>query len=177
MLSPHHQGIKTHLCPPKPSRGDSSASAQHYRSRYEEGGGFPKRTMDWRLRSRGPQGTLRGDRAALSARPAPTSERATSSRLETRFSTAPALMPSVLSLRGNQLQGRTGEGTKRKNVPYGVTADPGRGKDHPRTPAHQKTGHGEQDRDSGTYTFGAAHQLISIYKRSPLLAASFSALQ
>ena len=108
--------------------------------------------------------------------PAPTSERATSSRLETRFSTAPFLTPAILSLR--ETSSREGqEGHKRERAPYRVTADPGRGKDHPRTPAHQKTGHGEQDRDSGTYTFGAAHQLISIYKRSPLLAATFSASQ
>ena len=53
----------------------------------------------------------------VSARSAPTSERAASTRLETRFSAAPALRPAVLSLRGNQLQGGTGEGTRQKVLP------------------------------------------------------------
>ena len=53
----------------------------------------------------------------------------------------------------------TGEGT-RESAPYRVTADPGRGKDHPRPPAHQKMSHRDRGRDLGTYTRGAAHQLI-----------------
>ena len=53
----------------------------------------------------------------VSARSAPTSEKAAFSRLETRFSAAPALTPAVLSLRGNQLQGGTGEGTRQKVLP------------------------------------------------------------
>ena len=44
-------------------------------------------------------------------------EKAAFSRLETRFSTAPALAPTVLSLRGNQLQGGTGEGSRQKVLP------------------------------------------------------------
>ena len=75
-------------------------STQHSRSRDKEGGGFPRRAADWRLRSRGKEWALRWDRAALSfSGPALTSERATSSRLETRFSAAPALTPTILSLR------------------------------------------------------------------------------
>ena len=35
----------------------------------------------------------------------------------------------------------TGEGT-RESAPYRVTADPGRGRDHPRPPAHQETSQG-----------------------------------
>ena len=53
----------------------------------------------------------------VSARSAPTSEKAAFSRLETRFSAAPALMPAVLSLRGNQLQRGTGEGERQKVLP------------------------------------------------------------
>ena len=56
-------------------------------------------------------------------------------------------------------QGGTGEGT-RESAPYRVIADPGRGKDHPRTPAYQEMSHGDQSRGLGTYTHGAAHQLI-----------------
>ena len=48
----------------------------------------------------------------------------------------------------------------KERAPYRVTADPGRGKDRPRTPAHQERSHGDQGTDSGTYTHGAAHQLI-----------------
>ena len=56
-------------------------------------------------------------------------------------------------------QGGTGEGMKER-APYRVTADPGRGKDRPRPPAHQEMCHGGQGRDLGTYTHGATHQLI-----------------
>ena len=56
-------------------------------------------------------------------------------------------------------QGGTREGM-RESAPYRVTADPGRGKDHPRPPAHQEMSHGDWGRDLGTYTHGAAHQLI-----------------
>ena len=56
-------------------------------------------------------------------------------------------------------EGGTREGT-RESAPYRVTADPGRGKDHPRPPAHQEMSHGVRGRDLGTYTRGAAHQLI-----------------
>ena len=58
---------KTHLWPPEPSEGDiSPAPAQHSRSRDEEGGDFPRRAVDSRLRSRGWQWALRRDRAAWS---------------------------------------------------------------------------------------------------------------
>ena len=53
----------------------------------------------------------------VSTRSAPTSEKAAFSRLETRFSAAPALTPAVLSLRGNQLQRGTGEGARQKVLP------------------------------------------------------------
>ena len=56
-------------------------------------------------------------------------------------------------------EGGTGEVT-RESDPYRVIADPGRGKDHPRTLAYQEMSHGDQSRGLGTYTNGAAHQLI-----------------
>ena len=56
-------------------------------------------------------------------------------------------------------EGGTGE-SMRESAPYRVTADPGRGKDHPRPPAHQEMSHRDRGRDLGTYTRGAAHQLI-----------------
>ena len=61
-------------------------------------------------------------------------------------------------------EGGTGEGT-RESAPYRVTADPGRGKDHPRPPAHQEMSHRDRGRDLETYTRGAAHQLIFTNKR------------
>ena len=56
-------------------------------------------------------------------------------------------------------QGGTGEGM-RERAPYRVTADPGRAKDRARPPAHQEMCHGDQGRGLGTYTRGAARQLI-----------------
>ena len=61
-------------------------------------------------------------------------------------------------------EGGTGEGT-RESAHYRVTADPGRGKDHPRPPAHQEMSHRDRGRDLETYTRGAAHQLIFTNKR------------
>ena len=76
-------------------------------------------------------------------------------------------------------QGKAAPGRDRRGhgerAPYRVTAAPGRGKDHPRPPAHQEMSHGDQGMDSGTYTPEAMHQLISTDKRSPLLNAGFSA--
>ena len=76
-------------------------------------------------------------------------------------------------------QGKAAPGRDRRGheerAPYRVTADPGRGKDHPRPPAHQEMSHRDRGRDSGTYTPEAMHQLISTDKRSPLLNAGFSA--
>lgn len=46
-------------------------------------------------------------------------------------------------------EGGTGEGT-RESAPHRVTADPGRGKDHPRSAAHQKMSHRDRGRDLGT---------------------------
>ena len=43
----------------------------------------------------------------------------------------------------------TGDGMG-ESAPYRVTADPGRGKDHPRLPAHQKMSHRDWGRDLGT---------------------------
>ena len=62
-----------------------------------------------------------------------------------------------------------------ESAPYRVTADPGRGKDHPRSAAHQEMSHRDQGRVLGTYTPEAMHQLISTDKQSPLLDAGFSA--
>ena len=73
---------------------------------------------------------------------------------------------------------RDQRGHERESVPYRFTADSGReAKNHPRPPAHQETSHGNRGRDSGMYTLGAVHQLISTDKRSPLLAAGSSAPQ
>ena len=164
---------KTHLWPPEPSGGDAPpASAQHSRSSDEEGRASQGElwTGGWGLGD----GRELWDEMGLqwvSARPVPTSERAASTRLETRFSTAAALTPAVLSLRGKQLQGGTGEGTRQKVLPR-VTADPGRGKDYPRPPAHQEVSQGPGQRLGNLDTW-AAQQLISTDKRSPLLAVAF----
>ena len=61
-------------------------------------------------------------------------------------------------------QGKAAPGRDRRGhgerAPYRVTADPGRAKDHPRPPAHQEMSHRDWGRDLGTYTRGAARQLI-----------------
>ena len=147
-----------------PSEGDCWASAQHSRSRYKKRGGFAKRAVDWRLRSGGQQWALRWDRAALSLRgPAPTSERAISSRLETRFSIAPIPDPHHPLTQGKPAPGRNRRRHQTERAPYRVTADPGRGKDHPRPPAHQEMSRGPGQGLGNLYTWGCT--LTDLYRQ------------
>ena len=146
---------KTHFWPPEPSEGDaSSASAQHLRSRDKEGGDFPRRAVDWRLRSRGRQWALRRDRAALSL--SQTSAHILKGRLHQagdQIFCSPSPEACRPLTQGKPAPGRNRRGYEAESAPYKVTADPGRGKDHPRPSSHPETSQGPGQRLGNLYTW------------------------
>ena len=146
---------KTHFWPPKPSEGDaSSASAQHSRSRDKEGGDFPRRAVDWRLRSRGRQWALRRDRAALSLRQI--SAHIWEGRLHQagdQIFCSPSPEACRPLTQGKPAPGRNRRGYEAESAPCKVTADPGRGKDHPRPSSHPEMSQGPGQRLGNLYTW------------------------